>query len=100
MPSGLLNATSQKRIVKNSIFPSHLGRTRTHWKFECTTMPIGHDSRGWRDLAALDTVEPTGIHTTVIDATPSGLEVLSYRSENRFQSRVDGELTPPVGAAI
>ena len=63
-------------------------------------MPIGHDSRGWRDLAALDIVEPIGIHTTANVASPSGLEVLSYWSEDEFQSRVAGELTLPVGLAV
>jgi hypothetical protein len=58
-------------------------------------MPLGHDSSGW-DLAALDTVDPNDIHTTVIDETPRGKEVLSYRSEDGFQSRVDG-VTQPVG---
>ena len=72
----------------------------TLWKFEYATIPLGHDSSSGIDLAALDTVEPIGIHPTVLDATPSGLDVLSYRSENGFQSRDDGELTPPVGSAI
>jgi hypothetical protein len=81
----------------NTVFTSHFGDTRNgrrnHWNARpCLLAMI----RAAGIRAALDTVDPNDIHTTVIDETPRGIEVLSYRSEDGFQSRVD-EVTQPVG---
>ena len=47
--------------------------------------------------AALDSVDPIGIHTTASDAFAQGLAVLSYQNENGFQSRVAWELAAELG---